>query len=530
MPPRAKASQSLGIEGTLWEAANKLRGNMDSAEYKHVALGLIFLKYVSDAFTEQRGLLEQTLADPTGADYIEDDADRQEVLESRDEYLGAGVFWVPAEARWDGTSGIQAGAKQPDVGRRIDAAMDAIERENPSLRGVLPKNYARQELDVRRLGELVDLISGIGLGTAEQRKGDVLGRVYEYFLGQFAANEGKGGGEFYTPRSVVRLLVEMLEPYKGRVYDPCCGSGGMFVQAEDFVLAHGGNKDAISVYGQESNATTWRIAKMNLALRGIEANLGPEWGDTFHDDKHPDLRADVILANPPFNISDWGGEQLHTDPRWTYGAPPATNANYAWLQHIVSKLAPQGLAGVVLANGSLSGTQNGEGDIRRALLEADLVDCIVALPGQLFYNTGIAASLWFLARDKLGAAAGTRARTGELLLIDASSMGRLTSRVHRELASGDVKEIADIYHAWRSQRTRYEDRLGSCRAATLAEVAVHQYILSPARYVGTDSAAHDNEHFNERLQVLRANLERGFQQRAGLQEKVLRALDRITTT
>jgi len=418
VPPRSKASESLGIEATLWDAANKLRGNMDSAEYKHVALGLIFLKYVSDAFGEQRDLLDKTLNDPDSPEYVDDETDRQEILESRDEYLGAGVFWVPSEARWDGPTGIQAGAKQPDIGRRIDAAMDAIERENPSLRGVLPKNYARQELDVRRLGELVDLISGIGLGTAEQRKGDVLGRVYEYFLGQFAANEGKGGGEFYTPRSVVRLLVEMLEPYEGRVYDPCCGSGGMFVQAEDFVLAHGGNKDAISVYGQESNATTWRIAKMNLALRGIEANLGAEWGDTFHDDKHPDLRADFILANPPFNISDWGGEQRRDDPRWAYGVPPATNANYGWLQHMLSRLAPHGRAGIVLANGSLTTTANGEGDIRRQLVEGDAVECIVALPSQLFYSTGIPVCLWILTRSKAGHD-GLRARHGETLFIDA---------------------------------------------------------------------------------------------------------------
>ncbi len=493
MPPRSKPTQSLGIEGTLWDAANKLRGNMDSAEYKHVALGLIFLKYVSDAFAEQWNLLETTLADPASPDYINDEADRQEVLENRDEYLGAGVFWVPAEARWDGARGIQAGAKQADIGRRIDAAMDAIERENASLRGVLPKNYSRQELDVRRLGELVDLISGIGLGTAEQRKGDVLGRVYEYFLGQFAASEGKGGGEFYTPRSVVRLLVEMLQPYKGRVYDPACGSGGMFVQAEDFVLAHGGNRDAISVYGQESNPTTWRIAKMNLALRGIEANLGPEWGDTFHDDKHQDLRADFILANPPFNISDWGSEQRRDDPRWKFGTPPASNANYAWLQHIVSKLSPNGVAGVVLANGSMSSNSSGEGEIRRGLVDADSVECMVVLPTQLFFSTGIPVCLWLLAQDKSGQADGRRDRRSEVLFIDAREMGTMTTRVHRELTEQDIAEIAATFQAWRSPDGEYKDRPGFSASASIATIAEHRYLLTPGLYTGAADDEGDHQ-------------------------------------
>ncbi len=503
MPPRSRTTASLGIEATLWEAANKLRGNMDSAEYKHVALGLIFLKYVSDAFTEQHVLLENTLADPTSADYVEDESDRREILESRDEYLGAGVFWVPAEARWDGPDGIQAGAKQADIGRRIDAAMDAIERENPSLRGVLPKNYARQELDARRLGELVDLISGIGLGTAEQRKGDVLGRVYEYFLGQFAANEGKGGGEFYTPRSVVRLLVKMLQPYRGRVYDPCCGSGGMFVQAEEFVLTHGGNKDAISVYGQESNATTWRIAKMNLALRGIEANLGPEWGDTFHDDKHPDLRADFILANPPFNISDWGGEQRRDDPRWKHGVPPASNANYAWLQHMASKLAPQGVAGIVLANGSMSSTSNGENLIRASLVRSDLVECMVALPPQLFYSTGIPVCLWFLNQDKTpGGARGWRDRRGEVLFIDARRMGTMATRVHRELSGEELARITGTYRAWRGEGGSYQDEPGFCASIGVSEIEKHDWSLTPGRYVGTDVVDDDEMSPRERIEGL----------------------------
>ncbi len=481
MPPRSKASESLGIEATLWNAANTLRGNMDSSEYKHVVLGLIFAKYVSDAFTERRESLRADLSDPTSDKYLDDPTEHEEVLEDRDEYLGQAVFWVPAEARWDG---IQAAAKQSDIGRRIDNAMDAIERENPSLRGVLPKNYSRQELDVRRLGELVDLIGSIGLGTAQHRDSDVLGRVYEYFLGQFAASEGKGGGEFYTPRSVVRLLVEMLEPFKGRVYDPCCGSGGMFVQAEQFVIAHGGKRDAISVFGQESNPTTWRIAKMNLALRGIDANLGPEWGDSFHDDKHPDLRADFILANPPFNISDWGGERLREDKRWAYGLPPTSNANYAWLQHMVSKLAPLGSAGVVLANGSMSSTTNGEGEIRKALIEADVVECMIALPPQLFYSTGIPVCLWFLTRDKTARRA-RRDRRGQVLFIDARQLGHMVSRVHRELSVEDLRLVADTFHAWRGEPDLpdYQDTPGFCASASTAAIREAAYALTPGRYI-----------------------------------------------
>ncbi|MDP9371853.1 MAG: type I restriction-modification system subunit M [Chloroflexota bacterium] len=495
---------------------------MDAAEYKHVALGLIFLKYVSDAFTERRAALEASLSDPAGPDYLDDPADREDILESRDEYLAENVFWVPAEARWEG---IQAGAKQSDIGRRIDIAMDAIERENPSLRGVLPKNYARQELDIRRLGELVDLIGSIGLGTAENREKDLLGRVYEYFLGQFAASEGKGGGEFYTPRSVVRLLVEMLEPFRGRVYDPCCGSGGMFVQAEDFVLAHGGRKDAISVYGQESNPTTWRIAKMNLALRGIEANLGPEWGDTFHDDKHPDLRADFILANPPFNISDWGGERLRDDPRWQYGVPPASNANYAWLQHIVSKLSPQGTAGVVLAVGSLMTETAGEGDIRKTHVTEDLVECMVALPPQLFYNTGISACLWFLNRDKSGAPTGRRSRRNEILFIDARQLGKLLTRVHRELSAEDIARISSVFHSWRGEpgSAAYKDVPGFAKSATLGEVASQHYVLAPGRYVGTGDIDADHERYAERGARLASEL-------ADLMDQSRRLDEAITAT
>ncbi len=386
MPPRAKkanVAEPLGFENALWKSADKLRGSMDASEYKHVVLGLVFLKYVEDAFEERRAVLRDELT----ADGITGEQ-AEELLESRDEYTAEGVFWVPPEARWQH---LKERAKQPEIGKLIDNAMDLIELDNPTLRGVLPKTYARPSLDVRRLGELVDLVSGIGLGSAAHREKDILGRVYEYLLGRFASAEGKGGGEFYTPRSVVKLLVEMIEPLNGRVYDGCCGSRGMFVQAERFVQAHGGRRNDIAVYGQELNDTTWRLAKMNLAIRGIEADLGPRWGDTFHEDLHPDLRADYILANPPFNVSDWGGDLLRDDPRWQYGVPPAGNANYAWLQHFAAKLSPRGVAGIVLANGSLSSQQSGEGEIRRRMLEADLVECIVALPTVLLHrHPGIA--------------------------------------------------------------------------------------------------------------------------------------------
>ena len=373
---------NLGFEQQLWQMADKLRGHMDAAEYKHVVLGLIFLKYISDAFQERYEALKK-----------EPHAD----AEDRDEYTAESVFWVPKVARWPR---LQDNAKQPTIGKLIDDAMVAIEKENPSLKGVLSKDYARPSLDKHRLGELIDLIANIGLGDKESRSKDILGRVYEYFLGQFASAEGKKGGEFYTPRCVVKLLVEMIEPYKGRVYDPCCGSSGMFVQSEEFIRQHGGKLGDISIYGQESNPTTWRLAKMNLAIRGIEANIGPHNADTFQNDLHKDLKADFILANPPFNMSDWGGERLREDVRWKYGAPPGGNANFAWVQHMIFHLAPSGIAGFVLANGSMSSNQSGEGEIRRAIVEADLVDCMIALPPQLFYGTQIPACLWFLARNK----------------------------------------------------------------------------------------------------------------------------------
>lgn len=512
----------LGFEDTLWKAADKLRGSMDSSEYKHVVLGLVFLKYVDDAFGERRAQLAADLE----SDGITGDQ-AEELLESRDEYTAEGVFWVPPEARW---KFLQAKAKQPEIGKIIDAAMDAVEAENPTLRGVLPKNFARPSLDVRRLGELVDLIAGLSLGSAEHREKDLLGRVYEYFLGKFASQEGKGGGEFYTPRSVVKLLVEMIEPFRGRVYDPCFGSGGMFVQSENFVEAHGGQRNDIAVYGEELNDTTWRLGKMNLAIRGIEADLGPRWGDTFHDDLHPDLKADFILANPPFNISDWGGDQLRDDPRWIFGTPPAGNANFAWLQHMTSKLAPQGVAGVVLANGSLSAQQSGEGDIRRNMVKADLVECIVSLPGQLFYTTQIPVSLWFLNRDKsTGRTRGWRDRSGEVLFIDARSLGALVDRTHRELSIADIERIASTYHSWRGEPGSgfYEDLPGFCVSKTEPQIEEHNFVLTPGRYVGSEDAEDDGEPIDEKLVRLKAQLFAAFEENDRLESKVRYALESI---
>ena len=450
----------LGFEATLWQAADKLRGNLDSADYKHVVLGLIFLKYISDAFEEKRAALEK-----------DGDADP----EDRDEYLADNVFWVPTEARWPK---LQAEAKQPTVGKTLDDAMTAIERDNPRLKGVLPKEYARPALDKRRLGELIDLIATIGLGDAANRSKDILGRVYEYFLGQFASAEGKKGGEFYTPRSVVRLLVEMLAPHdRARIYDPCCGSGGMFIQSERFIEAHGGRRGAAAIFGQESNHTTWRLCQMNLAIRGIEGNI--ELGDTFREGRHKDLRADFVLANPPFNVSDWGGDELRDpkDPRWKYGVPPPSNANFAWVQVFLHHLAPRGRAGFVLANGSLSSQQSGEGRIREAIVRAGLLECIVALPAQLFYSTQIPVSLWFLSRDL------QRAKASHSLFIDARSLGVLVDRTQRELRVEDTSRIARTFHSWRSGDS-YVDVPGFCRSASLDEIASHDFVLTPGRYVG----------------------------------------------
>ena len=495
---------NLGFEKTLWLAADKLRNNLDAAEYKHVVLGLIFLKYISDAFEEQRkALLEDEYADP----------------EDPDEYRAENVFWVPTEARWEH---IQGHAKQPTIGQIVDDAMDAVERDNPRLKGVLPKNYGRPALDKQRLGELIDLIGTIGLGDKENRSKDILGRVYEYFLSEFASAEGKKGGQFYTPRCVVRVLVEMLAPApNSRIFDPCCGSGGMFVQSEKFIEEHGGRIGDISIYGQESNPTTWRLAHMNLAIRGIEGNLGAQHADSFHHDQHKDLRADYVLANPPFNDSDWRGGQLQEDARWQYGTPPKGNANFAWVQHFVYHLAPTGTAGFVLANGSMSSNQSGEGDIRQALIEADLVDCMVALPGQLFYSTQIPVCLWFLTRDKKNKK--FRDRRGETLFIDARKLGRMIDRVHRELTDIEIARLADTYHAWRGDADgsqTYEDIPGFCKSASREEIASHGYVLTPGRYVGAEELEEDDEPFEEKMQRLVQTLNEQFTESAQLEAAI----------
>ena len=482
---------ALGFEADLFKAADKLRGNMEPSDYKHVALGLIFLKYISDAFEAKHKAL------------LAEDA---QAAEDKDEYLADNVFWVPKEARW---SHLQAGAKLPTVGTLIDDAMRAIEKDNESLKGVLPKDYARPALNKVMLGELIDLISGIALGEEGDRSKDILGRVYEYFLGQFAGAEGKRGGEFYTPRSVVRVLVEMLEPYSGRVYDPCCGSGGMFVQSEKFVHEHGGRIGDIAIYGQESNYTTWRLAKMNLAVRGIDSDIRWNNEGSFHKDELRDLKADYILANPPFNISDWGGDRLREDVRWKFGAPPVGNANYAWLQHIFHHLAPHGVAGVVLANGSMSSNQSGEGDIRKAMIEADAVDCMVALPGQLFYSTQIPACLWILAKDRsngLVKHSKLRDRRGQVLFIDARKMGVLVDRTRRELTDEEIQKIAVTYHAWRGEPEagEYADVAGFCKSATLEDIRKHGHVLTPGRYVGAAAQEDDGEPFTEKMQRLAA--------------------------
>ncbi len=502
----------IGIdESELWSMADALRGSMDAADYKHVVLGLIFLKYISDAFEERHAAVLAEWG--------------EEAAEDPDEYTAEAIFWVPPEARW---STLSAHARQPTIGQLVDDAMTAIERDNPALKEVLPKDYARPALDKQRLGQLIDMVGNIAVGNENARANDVLGRVYEYFLGQFAGAEGKKGGEFYTPRCVVRLLVEMLEPYSGRVYDPCCGSSGMFVQSVEFIDAHvtgngngGKARGDISVWGQESNYNTWRLARMNLAIRGIEGQIAQ--GDTFRNNRHPDLRADFILANPPFNVKDWGGDSLEDDQRWRYGVPPKGNANFAWVQHIIHHLAPAGTAGFVLANGSMSSSQSGEGEIRRNLIEADLVDCMVALPGQLFYSTQIPACLWFLARDRRGGK--LRDRRGEVLFIDGRDLGRMVDRTHRELTTDDIARIADTYHRWRGKADGYEDQPGFCRSAPLEEVREHDHVLTPGRYVGAPPPQDDGEPFADKMQRLVAELHEQQAEGARLDTAIARNLE-----
>lgn len=492
---------NIGFEEKLWSMADKLRGSMDSGEYKNVVLGLLFLKYVSDSFEEKyTELLQDEYADP----------------EDKDEYLAENIFWVPKEARW---SYIKDNAKKPGIGQIIDKAMVAIEKENPSLQGVLPKDYARPALDKVRLGETIDLFS-FKVGDAASRSKDVLGRVYEYFLSKFASAEGKNGGEFYTPSSVVRLLVEMLQPYKGRIYDPCCGSGGMFVQSEKFVEEHQGKLGDIAVYGQESNPTTWKLCKMNLAIRGIDGNIGSHNADTFHNDLHKGLKADYILANPPFNIKDWGGEKLREDVRWQFGTPPVGNANYAWIQHMYSKLAPGGTAGFVLANGSMSSNTSGEGEIRKKLIEEGKVECIVTLPGQFFYSTQIPVCIWFISKDKTKT--GKRKRDNEILFIDARKLGFMADRTHKEFSNEDISRIAETFHKWRDED--YQDVKGFCKSAPLEEVRKNDYILTPGRYVGLEDTEEDEEPFEEKMVRLTSKLSEQFTKSKELEVQIRHAL------
>ena len=507
---KEKNNANIGFEEKLWKAADKLRSNMDAAEYKHVVLGLIFLKYISDVFKEI---------------YEELKNDKDSDPEDTDEYKSRNIFWVPPEARWDY---LQKNAKQPVIGTLIDDAMDAIERDNQSLKGVLPKNYARPALDKQRLGELIDLIGTIGLGDKENKSKDILGRVYEYFIGQFADAEGKKGGQFYTPRCIVQLLVAMIEPFRGRVFDPCCGSGGMFVQSEKFVQEHGGRIGDISIYGQESNQTTLRLCKMNLAIRGIDANI--QWGDSFLNDSHKDLKANFILANPPFNDSDWKGELLREDVRWEYGIPPVGNANFSWIQHFIHHLSPNGIAGFVLANGSMSSNTSNEGEIRKNIIESDLVDCMIALPSQLFYNTMIPACLWFISRDKKDNK--FRDRRGEILFIDARKLGRMIDRRHRELTSEEIKRISDIYHAWRGElingkKVEYKDILGFCKSAKLEEVEKDNFILTPGRYVGAEEEEEDTEKFEEKMKRMTAELSEQMKEGRKLDEEIKKNLGSI---
>ena len=517
-----QASSTLqDLSKTLWATADKLRANMDAAEYKHIVLGLIFLKYIADSFAARRAELTMRFLNPDDEYFLHDCDDEllADELEDRDYYREVNAFWVPEVARWEN---LRANAKQPDIGKRIDDALAAIELENPKLKGILDKRYARAQLPDGKLGELVDMISTIGFGGDANKARDLLGQVYEYFLGMFASAEGKRGGQFYTPASIVKTLVAVLAPHQGKVYDPCCGSGGMFVQSERFIEAHGGKLGDVSIYGQEANPTTWRLAAMNLAIRGIDFNLGREPGDTFTRNQHADLRADFILANPPFNISDWWHGSLEGDPRWLYGTPPKGNANYAWLQHMLYHLKPTGRAGIVLANGSMSSSQNNEGVIRAAMVDADVVEVMIALPGQLFFNTQIPACLWFLAKQKK--------RQGEVLFIDARKIGKMISRVQSDLDVDAIAKISETVAAWRGEVeagatiTEYADVPGFCRSVPLTEIAQHGFVLTPGRYVGAEDVEDDDEVFAEKMQALTEKLSKQMAEGAKLDELIRQKL------
>jgi len=508
---------------TLWKAADKLRAQMDAAEYKHIVLGLIFLKYISDTFVKQQEKIRQLVSDPASDYFIsEDPSEYSEELEERDYYIQDNVFWVPQEARWET---LRSKAKQPDIGSLVDGAMTAIENENTSLRGKLDKRFGRAQLGQGVLGELIDLISTIGFAD-KYESSDLLGEVYEYFLGQFASAEGKKGGQFYTPSHVVKTLVAILSPNSGRVYDPCCGSGGMFVQSEEFVKAHGGRVDDISVYGQESNPTTWRLAAMNLAIRGFAADLGKEPADTFGRDQFPDLKFDYIMANPPFNISDWGGEKYENDPRWKFGMPPVGNANYAWLQHMLWKLRPGGQAGVVLANGSMSSNTGGEGQIREAMVRGDVVEVMVALPGQLFLNTPIPVCLWFLTNNKTK---NGRDRRGETLFVDARQLGTMETRVLKVFNDDDIAKIRDTVRSWKTGDD-YEDIAGFCKSSSLDEIEKNGFVLTPGRYVGTAEGELDEEEFYSKISRLTSLLTDYQSKGQDLDKQILGTINKLQGT
>ncbi|BBZ63399.1 type I restriction endonuclease subunit M [Mycolicibacterium monacense] len=522
------------LKDTLWKAADKLRGSLSASQYKDVILGLVFLKYVSDAYDERREAIRTELeADGLDADQIE------ELIEDPEEYQGYGVFVVPPGARWkflaENAKGLPASGGEPakNIGQLIDEAMDAVMKANPTLQGTLPRLYNKDNIDQRRLGELIDLFNSARFSRqGDGRARDLMGEVYEYFLGNFARAEGKRGGEFFTPPSVVKVIVEVLEPSRGRVYDPCCGSGGMFVQTEKFIYEHDGDPKEIAVYGQESIEETWRMAKMNLAIHGIDnKGLGARWGDTFARDQHPDVQMDYVLANPPFNIKDWARNE--EDARWRFGVPPANNANYAWIQHILYKLAPGGKAGVVMANGSMSSNSNGEGDIRAQIVEADLVSCMIALPTQLFRSTGIPVCVWFFAKDKTAGKQGSIDRSGQVLFIDARGMGDMVDRAERALSDKEIVEIGDKYHAWRgsvsaaSKGVVYEDIPGFCKSATLADIKAADYALTPGRYVGSAAAVDDGEPIDEKIARLKTELLAAFDESARLEKVVREQLERI---